>query len=95
MPYKKHRDWFLVYQHDYHVTVEKIIPACVQSQDEGLIDDLHHALDLRTQIEEELQKRPRLEKYRHDIELVDNALLAQKDTFLLRGGLPLSNSKLG
>lgn len=82
MPYVKHRDWFPVYMHDYRVTIEKIIPACVQSQDEGLVDEMHHALDIRSKLEEELTKRPQLEKYRICLELVDKALLAQRDTLL-------------
>ncbi len=82
MPYTKHRDWFPVYLHDYRVTIEKIIPACIQSQDEGLVDEIHHALDLRSKLEEELKKRPQLEKYRRDIEWVDKTLIAQKDRLL-------------
>lgn len=82
MPYKKHQDWFPVYLHDYRVTIEKIVPSDLQSQDDGLVDDLHHALDLRSKLEEELEKRPRLEKYRRDIEQIDKALLAQRDRVL-------------
>lgn len=78
----KHQGWFPAYLHDYRVTIEKIIPACVQSQDEGLVDEIHHALDIRSQLEEELKKHPRLEKYRRDIELVDEVLLSQRDTLL-------------
>ncbi|MCH8294235.1 hypothetical protein IH992_24400 [Candidatus Poribacteria bacterium] len=78
----KHRDWFPAYLHDYRVTIETIIPACVQSQDEGLVDEIHHALDIRSELEEELKKRPQLEKYRREIKSVDKALLAQRETLL-------------
>jgi len=79
MPYTKHRDWFPVYLHDYRVTVSKIIPACLRSEDEGLIDDIYHALDLRSRLEEELNKRPKLKRYQRSIKEVDEMLLAQKE----------------
>lgn len=79
MPYTKHRDWFPIYLHDYRVTVSKIIPACLRSEDEGLIDDVYHALDLRSRLEEELNKHPKLERYCRSIKEVDEMLLAQKE----------------
>lgn len=82
MPYTKHRDWFPVYLHDYQVTVSKIIPACLRSEDEGLIDDIYHALDLRSRLEEELNNRPQLEQYRYLVEAIDEVLLAQKETLI-------------
>jgi hypothetical protein len=82
MVHKKLQDWFRVYLHDYHVTIEKILPACIQSGDEGLIDEIHHVLDIRSRLEDELAKRPKLEKYRRDIESVDNALRVQRKQLL-------------
>ena len=82
MPYTKHQDWFPVYLHDYQVTVSKIIPACLHSEDEGLIDDIHHALNLRSRLEEELNKRPQLEQYRCSVETIDEVLLVQKATLI-------------
>ena len=79
MPHTKPRDWFPIYLHDYQVTVSKIIPACLRSEDEGLIDDVYHALDLRSRLEEKLNKQPKLERYRLSIKEVDETLLAQKE----------------
>ena len=79
MLYTKHRDWFPIYLHDYQATVSKIIPACLRSEDEGLIDDVYHALDLRSRLEEELNKQPKLERYRLSIKEVDETILAQKE----------------
>jgi hypothetical protein len=60
----------------------RILLACIQSEDEGLIDEIHHALDIRSKLEDELTKRPKLEKYRRDIESVDKALRVQRKQLL-------------
>jgi hypothetical protein len=72
-------DWFLIYLRDYEATVKEILPRCLASNDEGLVDDLHHALDLRSQLERALAGRPERVQQRAVLARWDQELAVRRE----------------